>query len=441
MRLSKSLYARIALILLIGLLVSQGISFWLQLQERTTLVQQARGQSFSEQIASAVQLLEATTAAQRQASVTTLARGGLRAEFLTTDAVHPNAPRGSLPAMLAQRRCSERAVRVKGNRPVGGSTPGAMARSIDVQLANGQWVRLTEQLTQMTALPDWSAVLLAQLGLTVVLVAGVTLLAVRQATQPLTQLARAATRLGQDLDARALPESGSSEMQQAASAFNTMQTRIRALVQERERALAAVSHDLRTPLTRMRLRCELIADEQLRTQLGHDIDAMAALIDSTLDYLRNRQNQEPVRALDINALLASLSDDAQVQGRTVTLQGSTDHFYPGRLSGLRRALQNLINNAFQHGASQVTLEVQDEAQMLQLSVLDDGPGIAPEELGKVTEPYYRCDKARSTASGSVGLGLAIVNDVARQHGGTLTLTNQAGGGLRATLCLPHKSTQ
>ena len=145
MRLSKSLYARIALILLLGLAVSQGVSFLLQNQERTDVVQQARGQNFSEQIASAVQLLEASTPTQRQQSLAALTRSGLRAEFLSTDAVHPNPPRGSLPAILAQRLGGAREVRVKGNGPVGASVPGAMARSVDVQLADGQWVRLTEQ--------------------------------------------------------------------------------------------------------------------------------------------------------------------------------------------------------------------------------------------------------------------------------------------------------
>jgi len=438
MRLSKSLYARIALILLLGLAVSQGVSFLLQNQERTDVVQQARGQNFSEQIASAVQLLEASTPTQRQQSLAALTRSGLRAEFLSTDAVHPNPPRGSLPAILAQRLGGAREVRVKGNGPVGASVPGAMARSVDVQLADGQWVRLTEQAAKAAATPALSTALLAQLGLTLALVAGVTLLAVRQTTQPLSQLALAADWLGHDLDAAPLSETGSSEMQQAAKAFNTMQTRIRALVEERERALAAVSHDLRTPLTRMRLRCELIEDDNLREQLGSDIDAMAALIDSTLAYLRGQQSQEAVRPLDLNALLACLIDDARVQGRTVTLQGIASNFYPGRLSGLRRALQNLIDNAFKHGACNVTLTVQDDHQWLRLGVQDDGPGIVPQELTRVTEPYYRCDQARSQADGSVGLGLAIVSDVARLHGGTLELANLPGGGLGATLCLPRR---
>lgn len=441
MKLAWGLTARIATILLLGLSVAQGVSFWLQSQERSEVVRQVRGQNFSEQITHAVQLLEATAPAQRGQALTALARAGLQADFVGSEALYPHTPKGSLPAVLAQRLGSPRAVRNKNIGPAGGGSmaggPGATgARSLDVQLQDGQWVRLTEQMAQGAA-PGLSTALLTQLALTLVLVAGVTLLAVRHATQPLAQLAQAANRLGRDLDAAPLSESGSVEMRHAAHAFNTMQTRLRSLLQERERALAAVSHDLRTPLTRLRLRSELLDDDDLRAQFDKDITAMANLIDSTLDYLRGRTAHEPVRPLDLHALLESLADDARVQGRAVTLQGHGNDFYPGRLSGLRRALQNLIDNAFKYGATQVTLALTDEGQSVRLSVLDDGPGIDPQELDKVAQPYYRPDPARTRADGSIGLGLAIVTDVARLHGGTLELVNLPTGGLSASLLLPR----
>ncbi|PIQ52024.1 MAG: histidine kinase [Comamonadaceae bacterium CG12_big_fil_rev_8_21_14_0_65_59_15] len=434
MKLAWGLTARIAVILLLGLAVAQGVSFWLQNQERSAMVLQARGQNFSEQITHAVQLLEATAPTQHDQTVQALARAGLAVEFVEPDVLYPNAPRGSLPTVLAERLGSPRAVRSKSLGP--GST---LARSLDVQLRDSQWVRLTEQ-TPSSAIPGLSTALLAQLALTLLLVAVVTLLAVRQATQPLTQLAQAANRLGRDLDTAPLPETGSAEMRHAAQAFNTMQGHIRSLVQERERALAAVSHDLRTPLTRLRLRCELIDDEDLRAQIDKDIAAMANLIDSTLDYLRGRATQEPVRPLDLHALLESLADDARVQGRSVTVQENTHIFCSGRLSSLRRALQNLIDNAFKYGATQVTLVQHDDGKVVHLSVLDNGPGIDPQELDKVVQPYYRADTARTRSDGSVGLGLAIVSDVARLHGGVLELMNLPGGGLRASITLPRSPT-
>jgi len=430
-----SLTARVAAILLAGLLVVLGISVWLQASERDQLLRRADSQSFSEQIVSAVQLLEATAPTRLADAQANLARAGLRAEPITPEAAHPKPPRGMLPELLAQRLGGAREVRSRGSGPGGIDAGGSpQARSVDVRLANGQWFRLTEQ-TPAAPASGLPTALWLQLGAVLLLVAGVSVLAVHLATQPLKRLATAAEALGRDLDAPPLPVAGSAEMRHAAQAFNAMQAQIRALVQERERALAAVSHDLRTPLTRLRLRCELVDDETLRAQLDKDISAMASLIDSTLGYLRERSSNEPLRALDLNALLESLADDARVQGRSVTVHGFIEDSYPGRLSSLRRALQNLIDNAFKYGATEVTLEALDDATSVRLNVSDNGPGIAPQELTKVTQPYYRPDPARSRADGSVGLGLAIASDVARQHGGRLELSNQANGGLCASLVL------
>jgi len=432
---SLSLYARVAAILLAGLLVALGISVWLQSSERDQLLRRAETQSFSDQIVSAVQLLEATPAAQRQDARRTLARSGLQAEPVPPEAVHAGSPRGMLPEVLAQRLGSAREVRSRGTGP-GGAVPGAIAqaRSVDVRLEDGQWMRLTEQspALNVTGLPT---VLWLQLGLVLLLVAGVSLLAVRQATQPLQRLSAAAEALGQDLEAPPLPDAGSPEMRQAARSFNQMQMRLRHLMHERERALAAVSHDLRTPLTRLRLRSEWVDDETLRAELGKDIDAMAALIDTTLDYLREHRNQEPFQPVDIQALLESLVDDASQQGRSLTVQGQVHHAWPVRWMSLRRALQNLIDNAFKY-AGDATLVVQEQADALRVGVWDHGPGIAEAELAAVVRPYYRVDKARSDPSLGVGLGLSIVSEVARAHHGRLELSNRPEGGLSAMLVLP-----
>jgi signal transduction histidine kinase len=215
-----------------------------------------------------------------------------------------------------------------------------------------------------------------------------------------------------------------------------MQARIKRLVSERSRALAAVSHDLRTPLTRLRLRAELVDDAKLRDQMAADLDAMAAMIDATLDYLRGLQTSEAVRPIDINALLASMSEDALVLGRRISIQGQALTPYAGRLSALRRALQNLIDNAIKYGSC-AHLRVEDDAGELRIMVEDEGPGIEPGELARVTEPYYRPDASRNSATGGVGLGLSIAKDIALLHGGDLVLANRPQGGLCATLKLPR----
>lgn len=439
----SSLTVRVGLILLAGLLVAQGVSLWLQWGERATVVTQARGLNFADRIARTVSVLESVDPAGRHAALVALQYDDLSVALIREDEVSPNAPRGAIGAMIADRLGSERQIRhVASGTDSTAGTPqvDTPRRSFDVRLQDGQWARIT---IQRGATPDAPALpndLIIQLLLSVVIVVAVIMMAVRQATRPLKQLALAADSLGHDLDAQPMPEDGPIETRSAAQAFNRMQTRIKRLINERSRALAAVSHDLRTPLTRLRLRAELVDDVQLRRQMTADLEAMAAMIDATLDYLRGLQTNEVVRAIDINALLESTTDDALVLGRLIHIDGRAFSPFNGRLSGMRRALQNLIDNAFKYGQV-VNIRVQDTASRLNITVEDDGPGIAPADLSKVTEPYYRVDSSRGQQGDGVGLGLAIVRDIAHMHDGELLLTNRPQGGLAATLSLPRRQAK
>ena len=278
------------------------------------------------------------------------------------------------------------------------------------------------------------------MALTLGAVIAVALIAVRLVTRPIQDLAEAADAFGRDLDSPPLAEAGPTETRRAAEAFNRMQARIKTLVAERSRALAAVSHDLRTPLTRMRLRAELVDDEALRAQIGADIDDMQAMVESTLDYLRGLRDNEAVQEIDIDALLQSLVADEQALERPVTLEAGAAAPFAGRLSVLRRALANLVDNAVKYGGA-ARLRVEDSANELRLGVEDSGPGIPQESLTSVVEPYVRLETSRSRATGGVGLGLAIARDAARLHGGELLLRNLPGGGLAATLVLPRQQTE
>lgn len=280
------------------------------------------------------------------------------------------------------------------------------------------------------------------ISLTLVAVILVALVAVRRATRPLQRMASAATAFANDLDAPPMPETGPTEVRNAAEAFNFMQARLRRMVVERGRALAAVSHDLRTPLTRMRLRAELVEDETLRSRIHADIDAMQGMVDNVLAYLRGMEDSEAAQAINMEALLSSIVEDEQALGRHVNLQppapGSPRPApYVGKLSVLRRAVTNLVDNAATHGeVAWVRLEDQDK--VLRVIVEDDGPGIAQADLERVTEPFVRLDAARGADTGGAGLGLAIARDAAAYHGGTLSLENRKCGGLRATLALPRR---
>jgi len=269
----------------------------------------------------------------------------------------------------------------------------------------------------------------------------VSLVAVRWATKPLQQMTAAATAFAHDLDAAPLEERGPTEVRRAAEAFNFMQRRLRQLVIERGRALAAVSHDLRTPLTRIRFRAELVEDPALQAKLNADIDAMQAMVNSVLAYLRGLEDAEPVQPINMEALLSSIVEDACALGRQVALVerppgAAAPAPYAGKLSILKRAVTNLVDNAVAHG-ERVTVRIDDAADALRVVIEDDGPGIPQADLERVTEPFVRIDAARRLDSGGVGLGLAIVRDAAAYHGGQLILENRAEGGLRATLALPR----
>jgi len=274
----------------------------------------------------------------------------------------------------------------------------------------------------------------------------VALVAVRWATRPLQQLASAANAFAHDLDAPPLALAGPAEVRRAAEAFNFMQARLRQLVVERGRALAAVSHDLRTPLTRMRLRAELVDDPAVQHKLNADIDAMQTMVNSVLDYLRGLEDTEPVQQINVWALLSSIVDDERALGRQVHLHepqpsdADADRPapapLPGKLSLLKRAVTNLIDNAVAQG-QRVQVRIEDSAAALTVVVEDDGPGIPEADLARVAQPFVRLDASRCLDTGGVGLGLAIVRDAAAYHGGALRLENRSGTGLRASLVLPR----
>jgi signal transduction histidine kinase len=459
--LPASLFARMALILLAGLLAAQSLSLWLHWGERAEVVTEARGLHMADRIADVILRLEADPTPGHRRAIAQIQSGDLRVALIDENEVHPNAPRGQIQATIAARLGSGRDIRSPGGMGSGmmgrGMGPGAgpgtgygmgsgagfgtgrmalesAVRTLDVRLNDGQWVRITA-----TLVPDAPALprnFYMYLLLSLAIVVAVVMLVVRQATRPLQQLAQAADSLGQNLDAPPLVEAGSTEVRTAAQAFNRMRAKLRRLIDERSRALAAVSHDLRTPLTRLRLRSELLDDERLRDQMAADIDAMAQMIDATLDYLRGLRENEPVRPIDINALLASLAEDFAALGRPITVEGLANDSYNGRLSALRRAIQNLMDNAFKYGRNPRIIVSDDETD-LRISVEDEGPGIPPEALDRVTEPFYRPDAARASDTGGVGLGLSIVRDVALLHGGELVLANRPQGGLSAELRLPR----
>jgi signal transduction histidine kinase len=259
--------------------------------------------------------------------------------------------------------------------------------------------------------------------------------------RPIKRLAAAAQELGHSLGFESrqlqrtpLPEEGPREFREATRVFNRMQAQIRRQLDERDRFVAAVSHDLRTPLTRLRLRTEGLADATQQSQFQQDIREMDLMISATLDYLRGAA-AEPVQRLDVQALADSIAQDQQACGHAVHTSGQAQA-YPAQASALRRCLCNLVDNAVRYGGG-AHIVLADSANSLRIEVMDPGPGIPEAELAKVLAPFYRVEGSRNRQHGGVGLGLAIAHDIARQHGGTLALRNAPAGGLVATLTLPR----
>ena len=263
------------------------------------------------------------------------------------------------------------------------------------------------------------------------------LVGARMLARPIQRLGQAAAELGGDLNRPPIAETGSAEARQAARVFNQMQQRIRQSVEERGRFLAAVSHDLRTPLTRMKLRVERLQDDAARDKLREDIAEMAAMLNATLNYLRDEASAEPWQLLDVSALMESMAEDAVEAGEEVAVSGSALPLLTRPLA-LRRCLSNLLQNALRYGHS-ARIDIRDAADHLTIELRDAGPGIPEAQMQAVFEPFVRLENSRNRSSGGVGLGLAIAREAASQCGGMLTLENADGGGLLARLRLQRAS--
>lgn len=262
----------------------------------------------------------------------------------------------------------------------------------------------------------------------------------RWLSQPVLRLASAARDLGRDIHGPPLVEDGTEECREATRVFNQMQAQICRQLSERDSFVAAVSHDLRTPLTRLALRAETLADADQRRQFGQDISEMNTMITATLDYLRGTAEPEPFVLLDLNSLLHSLVDDQQACGHPVQVVEAESPRNSLSLrtqaSALRRCIGNLVDNAVRYGG-RADIAWVDAPDHVCIEVRDSGPGIAGDELGKVLAPFYRVESSRNRSNGGVGLGLSIAHDIARRLQGQLTLKNGATGGLVATVMLPR----
>lgn len=306
---------------------------------------------------------------------------------------------------------------------------------ISLQLPDESWVnvsvfaRLTPTSAGHGTVLSTSLMALGVIGFAIVLV--------RWMTRPLQTFAAAAQRLYRGADQARVPEEGPREVRELATAFNEMQARIKRLIDDRTHALAAVSHDLKTPITRLRLKTEGLQDGSLAASISDDLSEMEEMLDQTLAYLRGERLDEDLRALDLAALVQTLADDASDAGSDIGFIGPARLTLEGRPLALKRAIGNLIANAIKSG-QRARMTLTAEPGLARLVIDDDGPGIPEADLERAFEPFQRLEHSRSRDTGGFGLGLTIARTILVGHGGSVALANRTGGGLSVTVTLPLK---
>ena len=301
-----------------------------------------------------------------------------------------------------------------------------------------QWLKVT--VPYEAPRPWHSPTFLAAFLVMTVAAGGLTLWAVRRLTAPVSTLAAAAEALGRDVNAPPLPEDGPSEVATAAAAFNTMAARIRRFVQDRTELLTAIGHDLRTPITRLKLRAEFVEDEEQRNKMLADLEELEAMVSATLAFGRDAQTTEPVSAIDLAELLRTIVDEAGDAWPDLAdklfYEGPPHLTMRARPLAMKRAVANLVSNAISYGGSARVSLIPPHDGTLVIEVEDNGPGIPPGELDRVFEPFHRGEPSRNRETGGVGLGLPIARNIFRAHGGDVSLANRPMGGVKAAVTLP-----
>jgi signal transduction histidine kinase len=462
----RSLFGRLVGVLMVGLVLAQGLSAWINWAERDRVLLRAAGMQPVQRVADIVRLLDSLDPRERERVVRILNLPPLVVALgllpLPTAAPPAAAAHAAMfAAMLRAELGDGRALQVAARAvPAGpwadGSSwsehheammgrpasaprgrrfpPGGLAMVAQVALQDGSWVTFDSHLPRDSA--SLPLRLLLTLGVLLAVVLVLSFIAVRWLSRPLRTLADAAEALGKNIHRAPLPEDGPTEVRQAAQAFNRMQSRLVRYIEDRTQVLAAMSHDLKTPLTRLRLRAELLDDDDMRQRFERDLREMESMVTDALAALRGLDGPTLSVPVDVMALLEALQADNGEMGRAVTISGQVRAPLLGDPARLKRCVANLIDNAVVYG-QRAAIDVEDAPQALTLTIRDNGPGIPEALLERVFDPFYRLEASRSRDTGGTGLGLSIARNIARAAGGDLTLHNRPEGGLEARLVLPR----
>ena len=470
--LPRSLAGRLTLLLLLALAIAQGIAVFLFAEERIEAVRHAHRDNVMVRAGTVARLLADTPSALHgpivSAASTDFVRfsltgeplvgeigTGVRATAITHDlSVALDVGRERIrvaPPWSRHRHDRDRDDRDDHRRPDGRDDddeddhhhgPKRWRRhwfTASVDMGDGRWLNVA--VGPPPGAPPWGRTFLLAFVLSALGVAVVTVAMGRRISKPMQRLATAAGRLGRGEEVGDLPEAGPVEMRSTVRAFNLMRERLDRFVRDRTAMLAAVSHDLRTPITSLRLHAELVEDDRTRAKIVAALDEMQRMTEETLAFIREDMRREETRTVDLHALVDSVAADLADLGREIAVPESAESAESGRVLvacrpvALRRAFRNLLENAGAYGVRATARIVRDDAG-LRVEIEDEGPGIPEADLERVFEPFVRLEASRSRDTGGTGLGLAIARTIVRGHGGDIRLENREGGGLRATVALP-----
>jgi signal transduction histidine kinase len=447
---TKSLAGRMAGLLVLTLVVAQIVTFALFAGERVSAFRSSYRDDLLFRLASLVNLLEEAPPELHERMIATmdspLFRVAIGAEpSRASGAAGPGPLRAALAAAVGKPledvRVAVMELPWSGRRDDRDEDEddrrhGPRWFSASIHLKDGRWLVAS---AGRPPVPPLGASFILSFLISATAVAAVGAFGVRFASRPLRELAGAADRLGRGETFAPLPETGPQETRQANVAFNRMRERLDRYIRDRTAMLAAVAHDLRTPITSLRLRAEFIEDDEARAKILESLGEMQAMAEAVLAFARGDAESEPTRPTDLAALVESVVEDAAEHGRDAAFEDSEPVTLACRPFALKRAVGNLVDNATFHGV-RARARVEATAEEARIVVDDDGPGIPKEELERVFDPFVRLEASRSRETGGAGLGLAIARTIVRGHGGDVRLENRPEGGLRAIVTLPRSAT-
>jgi signal transduction histidine kinase len=431
-----SLAARTIIVLLLGIGIVHVASLWTYQNSLTREAELADQARLADRLLTIKRSVMRVPAAEREAVAHDLSGGPIEAHWSRNEHAIAGGPGSAewdgLGARLRELapELAEDGLIIGANRKLEDDPHLAL---ISMRLPDASWINVSLVALSPRA-PSGHGTLLS----TTLMALGATLVSVflvRWLTKPLSAFAEAAKRFYQSAGVVPVAESGPREVRALASAFNDMQRRIARLIDDRTQALAAVSHDLKTPITRLRFRVDDIADPAVRQAAQADLDDMERMLDQTLAFLRGDRADEEIKPVDLRAILETVTGDLSDAGRPVTLTGSASAILPGRRLALKRAFGNLIDNALKYGG-RAMIRAEDAPDAVTVVIEDEGPGIPEADHERALAPFVRLEPSRNQETGGFGLGLTIAHAIISGHKGALMLANRPEGGLAVTVRLP-----